>query len=525
MTRVNVNKALISVSDKAGLEPLGRTLIDIGAEMISSGGTHRFLTERSIPCRKVEDVTAFPEMLGGRVKTLHPNIFGGILSIRDDPQHRADMRARNLSEIDLVVVNLYPFEQTIEKEGVTLEEAIEKIDIGGPSLIRAAAKNYRFVTVVVDPGDYLPLIEQLEGGEGIDLQMRKDLALKAFNHTSSYDIAIANYLQERFNPGEPWGDSLRYRYERVQEIRYGENPHQKGAYFKDPRFKGVSVANSEVLWGKALSYNNIYDIDAVMDILMEFPNQECCAIVKHNNPSGVALGRKGTPSPIADAYIRALECDDLSAFGGIIGLNRECDLTTAQLVVQRFFEVVVAPSYDGEALDLLKSKKNLRIIRTNMPIESHGPPDNRMIKVRGGALIQTMKWPETDPMKWDVVSKRKPSDTELEDMAFASRVVKHVKSNCVVLARDLCTTGIGAGQMSRVDSCFMAVHKAGDKARGSVLSSDAFFPFRDGIDELAPHGIVAVAQPGGSIRDKEIIKAIDDHGMSMVFTGVRLFKH
>ncbi len=518
-------RILISVSDKRRVEIFAGKLSDLGYEIISSGGTYRYLMERNIQCTKVEDVTNFPEMLDGRVKTLHPRIFGGILGRRDLDTHIAQMKEHSIDGIDMVVVNLYPFESTIAKEDVDLAEAIEQIDIGGPSLIRAAAKNYNDVVVIVDPADYDRVIsELLESGEVGELT-RKDLALKAFYITSSYDSAISGWLRKEFEPDTPWGSSLRFRFEKVMDARYGENPHQKGANFKDPSYKGVSVHGSDILGGKELSYNNIYDIDAVTDILMEFPDDTCCAIIKHNNPSGVALSLPGDRSKMADTFERAFQCDPMSAFGGIIGLNRECDLTTAERIGQRFFEVVIAPSYSGEALSELKKKKNLRIIRTNSPIINNTPPEHRVVKVKGGLLIQTMTWPEVDPSKWEVVTKIGPKPGELKDLAFASKVTKHVKSNCVVMARDLCTTGIGAGQMSRVDSCFIAGHKAKDKAKGSVLSSDAFFPLRDGIDALGKVGIISIAQPGGSIRDKEIIEAADEHSMSMVFTRTRLFKH
>ncbi|MGA1793770.1 MAG: bifunctional phosphoribosylaminoimidazolecarboxamide formyltransferase/IMP cyclohydrolase [Thermoplasmatota archaeon] len=522
---VKSKRALVSVSDKEGIDGFCAGLKGLGFDIISSGGTYDFLLKNGVDCRKVEEITGFPEILDGRVKTLHPKIFGGLLGRRDHEEHVSQMEQHSIGGIDLVAVNLYPFERTVSRGGVTLEEAVEQIDIGGPSLLRAASKNYSDVIVVVDKGDYDRVLKEMRSKGDLGMEMRQELAVKAFLVTSSYDIAISNWLMKRFEPELPWWDSLRLRYERVMETRYGENPHQKGAYFRDPAYNGVTVHGSDILWGKELSYNNIYDIDAVTDILMEFPDDPCCAIIKHNNPSGVALGEAGRGGAIADAFERAFNCDPLSAFGGIIGLNRECDLETAERINQRFFEVVIAPSFTEESLSELKRKKNLRIIRTNRPIENSVPPEHRLVKVKGGMLIQTMTWPETDPAKWKVVSKLPPTDEQLRDMAFASKVCKHVKSNCVVLAKNKGTVGIGAGQMSRVDSCFMAGKKAGDKARGSVLSSDAFFPFRDGIDAIAEVGVASIAQPGGSIRDQEVIDAVDEHGMSMVFTGVRLFKH
>ncbi len=519
----NGRKALISVSDKNGVEILARGLSDIGFEIISSGGTFRYLKEKGIECRKVESVTGFPEILDGRVKTLHPTVCGGILGRRDIESHRKEMKEHGIDPIDMVVVNLYPFESTVEN-GADLDCALEMIDIGGPSLIRSAAKNHENVIVIVDPGDYDQVLDKLRDGD-VDIETRRELALKAFMLTSSYDIAIGNWLRNMFHPDQPWGDSLRWRFERSLETRYGENPHQKGAYFIDPSYKGVSVSNSDVLWGKELSFNNIYDIDAATDILVEFPDQPCCVIIKHNNPSGVAISRESEGSSMAEAFERAFLSDPLSAFGGIIGLNRECDLPTAERINQRFFEVVVAPSFTEEAFGELKKKKNLRIVRTNQPIVGSDPPETRCVRIKGGLLVQTMNWPEWDSGSWKVVTKKAPSEEQIRDLIFANKVTKHVKSNCVVMARDLQTVGIGAGQMSRVDSCFMAGKKAGENGKGSVLSSDAFFPFRDGLDESINAGVVSVAQPGGSIRDQEVIDAADEQGISMVFTGVRLFKH
>jgi len=334
-----------------------------------------------------------------------------------------------------------------------------------------------------------------------------------------------DYFSDQIDPNAPWGSELRSRFTKAYDLRYGENPHQKGAFFRDPTFSGLSIANSRVLGGKELSYNNIFDIDAALDILMEFPNDPTCVIIKHNNPSGVAVAREGAASPMTDAFSRALECDPLSSYGGIIGLNRECDADCASAINSRFFEAVIAPCYSDEALGTLRAKRNLRIISTDRPITEESVPENKVVKVRGGVLLQTMSWPPFDPSTWKVVTRVSPTEGEIGDLVFAAKVVKHVKSNCVVIARDRATVGIGSGQMSRVDSCFMATHKAGAKSRGSVLASDAFFPFRDGIDTLAQAGVSSISQPGGSIRDAEVIEAADENGMSMVFTGVRLFKH
>ncbi len=520
----NNRKVLVSVSDKNGIEEFAKGLSDMGFDIISSGGTFRYLTERGVKCRKVETVTNFPEILGGRVKTLHPNICGGILGKRDQEDHRKEMEEHGIEPIDMVVVNLYPFERTVEG-GAEIDTALEMIDIGGPSLIRSAAKNHNDVIVIVDPSDYPLVLDKLKADGDLDLGTRQDLAVKAFMLTSAYDIAIGGWLRDRFHPDTPWGDSLRWRFERSLETRYGENPHQKGAYFIDPSYKGISISNSDVLWGKELSFNNIYDTDAATDILMEFPDEPCCVIIKHNNPSGVAISRKEDGGSMARAFERAFLCDPLSAYGGIIGLNRECDLETAERVNQRFFEVIVAPSFTDEAISELKKKKNLRIVRTNRPIVATNPPEKRFVRIKGGLLVQTMDWPEWSSTNWKVVTNRSPTEEQIMDLIFASKVTKHVKSNCVVMAKDLRTVGIGAGQMSRVDSCFMAGKKAGENGKGSVLSSDAFFPFRDGLDESIKAGVISVAQPGGSIRDQEVIDAADENGISMVFTGVRLFKH
>ena len=520
-----MKRSLISVYDKTNLEYLARVLIDSNYEIVSTGGTHNFLCEREIDCVRVDSLTHFPEILDGRVKTIHPKVFGGILYKRDNPNHIKDMKSRKIKPIDMVVVNLYPFRRTVEERGNDISSCIENIDIGGPSLIRAAAKNYNDVIVVVDPEDYEFIGSQIEAAGDIDIKTRMKLATKAFAMTSEYDSIIHHWFKNINSDETHWGENVALHFNRYMDLRYGENPHQKGALFYEKGYRGVSIPNSDVLWGKELSYNNIYDIDAVLDVLMEFSKRPACAIVKHNNPSGVAIGRKDKKSPISDAFQRALNCDSLSAFGGIVGLNRECDMATAEGINSMFVEVVIAPGYSEDALDLLTKKKNIRIIRTGMPIEDQEPPEDRWVKVRGGVLLQTMKWPTNDPNSWKVVTKAKPTRSQLADMDFANRVVKHVKSNCVVLAKDTATVGIGAGQMSRVDSCFMASKKSNGRSVGAVLSSDAFFPFRDGIDTAAEAGIVAIAQPGGSIRDEEVIKACDEHGIAMVFTGVRLFKH
>ncbi len=522
---LKVAQALLSVTDKTGLEELAKGLTELGVTLISSGGTSAFLGSKGIVTESVSSVTGFPEIMDGRIKTLHPAIFGGILARRRSGTHMAELSSRSLRPIDLVVVNLYPFETTVSRDGATDEEIIENIDIGGPSLIRASAKNHEDVIIVVDPSDYGWVLDSLRKTGDLTEEERSKLATKAFALTSAYDSAIYDWMRSKGPSADRWGDSLRMRFERCMETRYGENPHQRGAYFTDPSFKGVSVANSEVLWGKELSFNNIYDTDAATDILLEFPDEPCCVVIKHNNPSGVAVGGTEEADPMAKAFERAYNADPLSAYGGIVGMNRECTLGTAELMGQYFFEVIIAPSFEPEALEVLKRKKNLRIIKSKVPMVPSFPPEMRCVKLKGGMLIQTMEWPPFDPAGWKVVTKKAPDESEVWDLVFAMKVVKHVKSNCVVLAKDLCTVGVGAGQMSRVDSCFMAVHKAGARSKGAVLASDAFFPFRDGLDILARGGVASVAQPGGSIRDKEVIEAADEAGMSMVFTGLRQFKH
>lgn len=495
----------------------------MGYTIVSSGGTHRYLKDRGIVSVAVEELTGYPEMLGGRVKTLHPAIYGGILCRRENDEDMQRIAEMDLPILDIVVVNLYPFEETVRRPGSDMKGCIEMIDIGGPSLIRAAAKNHEHVTVLVDPGDYPFLMERIEKGS-LTKDDRLRLALKAFRHVSAYDISISEYLVHKMGE-DVLPEHLRMRFEKAMDLRYGENPHQRGSCYSSPSFTGTSIHNSRILGGKELSYNNIFDVDAALDILMEFPEEPCCVIIKHNNPSGVSLGRPSEHNQLKDAFLRALDCDPLSAFGGVVGLNRGCDVETASSIMERFFEVVIAPAFDEAALDILRSRKNLRIISTDRPIVEEERREEKWVKIRGGLLAQTMEWPPFDPSGWVQVTEKAPTDGQIKDMVFASKVVKHVKSNCVVLAKDQVTTGIGSGQMSRVDSCFMAAHKAGDRAEGSVLASDAFFPFRDGIDTLAATGVAAICQPGGSIRDKEVIDAANQHGMAMLFTGVRLFKH
>ncbi|HEY1555183.1 MAG TPA: bifunctional phosphoribosylaminoimidazolecarboxamide formyltransferase/IMP cyclohydrolase [Kofleriaceae bacterium] len=530
-----IRRALVSVSDKRGVIELGRALAELGVEILSTGGTASALGAAGVPVVQVSQHTGAPEILDGRVKTLHPKIHGGLLG-RDSEAHRAEMAQHGIAPIDLVVVNLYPFEATIEKR-VSLDEAIENIDIGGPSMLRSAAKNHERVAVVVDPDDYEPIVAELRAAKAIAPARRLQLARKAFAHTSAYDAAIAAYLtsiddaaadhRDREPARRDLPDVLGVQWRRLYELRYGENPHQRAAFYADSRSPLPSavharptVAAAEVLGGKQLSYNNILDLDAALGLCLEFA-EPAAIVVKHNNPCGVAIG-----ADVAAAYRRAREADATSAFGGIVAVNREVDEVLAKLLVETFLECVIAPGYSAAARDALASKKNLRLVAT------HGawtaPTGELAWSIRtiaGGALVQTVDHGMVDLAQAKLASKRAPSDAERADLAFAWRVAKHVKSNAIVFAKDGATLAIGAGQMSRVDSVRICERKAGDKLAGSAVASDAFFPFRDGVDVLAAAGASAVVQPGGSVRDEEVIAAADEHRLAMLFTGMRHFRH
>jgi phosphoribosylaminoimidazolecarboxamide formyltransferase/IMP cyclohydrolase len=522
-----IRRALISVSDKAGIVDFTRALTKFDVEIISTGGTAKALRDAGIDVRDVSDVTGFPEMMDGRVKTLHPRIHGGLLGLRGNPDHEASMREQGIEPIDLVVINLYPFEETVAREGVTLEEAIEQIDIGGPAMIRSAAKNFRDVAVVIDPRDYESILEKLENASGsLTFEDRFELAQQAFLRTAAYDSDVFTYLQ---NPAaeKPEADNAGalFHYEelaltKLNDLRYGENPHQKAALYEvsvmDGLLEFAGVAHAVLLSGKEMSFNNYVDADAAWLLVCDF-DEPACAIIKHTNPAGIALGESGE-----EAYRRALATDPVSAFGGIVAFNRAVDAAAARAVVEIFTEVVIAPDYDDAALEVLRAKKNLRVLRASAPETAEGLEYKQ---ISGGMLVQTR---DTHKLKRDdlqVVSKRVPSEKEVEDLLFAWTVCKHTKSNAIVYARDGQTVGVGAGQMSRVDSVKLGAMRAQLPVAGSVLASDAFFPFRDGIDEAAKHGIVAVIQPGGSMRDAESIAACDEHDLAMVFTGIRHFKH
>jgi len=506
-------KAIVSVYDKTGIADFCRELPDLGYEILSSGGTAKHLEENGIPVTKISDFTGFPEMLDGRVKTLHPKIHGGILAERGKPEHLKQLEVQGMSPIDLVVVNLYPFEDTV-KSGAKLEEIIEMIDIGGPTLIRAAAKNHEDVLVVVDPTDYAKVLEELKGK--VTKETKQALALKAFEHTAQYDSIINNYLREAFGT-EGLSENLNLTFRKAQELRYGENPNQDAAFYKDIFQKETCVASAKQLHGKELSYNNIMDTDAAFELVKEFETP-AVAIIKHTNPCGCAAR-----DSIEEAFVEAHACDPMSAFGSVVALNRDCTKGCAELMKENFIEVLIAPTFDEDALAILKEKKNIRLLESG-PIHS-SEEGYTLRKVVGGALVQTRRSPNATKESLKVVTKKAPSEKEIEDLLFAWKVIEHVKSNAILFVKDGATVGVGAGQMSRIDSCKIAARKAGEKSKGAVMASDAFFPFRDGIDAAAEAGITAVIQPGGSKRDQEVIDACDEHGISCVFTGMRVFKH
>jgi phosphoribosylaminoimidazolecarboxamide formyltransferase / IMP cyclohydrolase len=514
-----IARALISVSDKTGIVELGRRLSAAGLEILSTGGTAKALAAAGVPVREVGDFTGAPEILDGRVKTLHPRIHGGILG-RPTPAHRAEMQAAGIVPIDLVVVNLYPFRETVAR-GAAFDEVIENIDIGGPAMIRSAAKNHERTAVLVDPADYGGVLAEIDAAGEISAATRFRLARKAFAHTAAYDGAIASHLG-RFAAVDAapadFPEALYFGGRLARALRYGENPHQKAAFFEADGASGPSLARAQVLQGKELSYNNLLDLDAALRICAEF-GAPAATIVKHNNPCGAATSEKG----IADAYRRARETDPISAFGGIVAVNRPVDGELAQEIKETFLECVIAPAFAPEALSLLAASKNLRLLVCDVAVEPPGALEVR--SVAGGFLVQTRDRDTANAADARVVSARPPTAAELRDLDFAWRVCKHVKSNAIVFAAGGRTLGIGAGQMSRVDSVRIAVSKARAPLAGSVVASDAFFPFRDGVDEAAKAGAAAVIQPGGSMRDAESIAAADEHGMAMVLTGERHFRH
>ena len=508
--------ALISVSNKVGIVEFARGLSKLGIRILSTGGTANLLKKNHIPIDFISEYTGSNEMLDGRVKSLHPKIFAGILALRNNKRHMDELKKNNIHPIDMVVVNLYPFEETIGKNA-SYAEAIENIDIGGPSLVRAAAKNSESVMIIVDPEDYDPVLKELKIRRASD-GLKQNLALKAFEHTARYDTIINQYFDEKFGEGK-FPDILNLTFKKKQDLRYGENPHQKAAFYVDPFVYESSMGTSKQLHGKELSFNNILDIENAFELVKTF-KEPAATVVKHTNPAGCAVA-----NTIEDAFRKAHGSDPLSAFGGIVALNRDCNEETARLIQSFFAEVVICPKFEKKALEILKEKKNIRLLEAG-GIKTSGK-GIYMKKVVGGLLAQSRESPVSILAKkgFKIVSKRKPTKGELEQMKFAFNVTWHVKSNSIVFAKDNATVGIGAGQMSRVDAVKIASGKAGEKAKGAVMSSDAFFPFRDGIDGAAKAGITAIIHPGGSIRDKEVIDAANEHDMAMVFTGIRLFWH
>src|SRR5213594_1012538 len=510
---VSARRALLSVSGKEGLIEFARGLRDLGFEFIATEGTTKALKEAGIAATTVADYTGLREGLGGRVKTLHPRIFAGILAPTGDEEDLKDLGA---VAIDLVIVNLYPFEATVAKPDVTVDEAVENIDIGGVSLIRAAAKNASRVAVVVRPARYRDVLQAWREHKGLPAKLREDLALEAFEYTSRYDAAIFNYLASRQGGSLPL--ALRLAYDKIADLRYGENPYQRAALYREP-YRFAATATAERLQGKELSYNNLIDLDAALRVATEF-ERPAAVVIKHTNPSGVAIG-----TTLAHAYEAAHAADPISAYGGVVGVNRTIDLATAKAMKGDVLDAVIAPGYEPQALEILKGKKKgtFLILRTRGPFRKDHGVD--MTRVLGGVLLQTTDFPTPRPEAFKVVTKVSPNAAQMRDILFGILVSRYVKPNSIVLVKGERTVGVGAGQMSRVDACMLACYKAKVEARGSVAVSDAYFPFRDGVDELAKGGVATVAQPGGSIRDDVVIAAADEHGIGMVFTGIRLFKH
>jgi len=507
--------ALLSVYDKTGIEDFARALVALEWNLVSTGGTARALRAAGLEVRDVESVTQFPEMLDGRVKTLHPAVHGGLLARRDLPEHMAAIAAHGIGTIDMVAVNLYPFRETAARAGASFGDVVEQIDIGGPSMLRSGAKNHASVWTVVDPSDYAVVLSTLrEGTDGAELRRR--LAEKVFAHTAGYDAAIAGWFASQ--RGERFPEDITLHARRSQSLRYGENPEQQAAFYSENGRGGISALKQ--LGGKELSFNNLLDLEGALLATEPFAGEACCAIVKHTTPCGIAVG-----ADAKDAYGKALACDPVSAFGSVIAFTVPVDSDAAEAISSLFVECIVAPSFADEAIEILGRKKNLRVLQG---VAKWGQDALDVKRVRGGFLVQERTPPLTDQSSWKVVTDRAPTDVERSNLSFAWRAVASVKSNAIVLTRDQATIGIGAGQMSRVDAAFMAVHKAhaaGHDTKGAALGSDAFFPFRDGIEQAAEAGVTAIIQPGGSVRDQEVIAAANERGMTMVFTGRRLFRH
>lgn len=509
-----MKRVLISVSDKTGVVELTRELIELGYEIISTGGTKKTLNEAGIKTLSISDITNFPEIMDGRVKTLHPSVHGALLCVRDNENHLKALKDNKIDLIDMVVVNLYPFKETLAKEDVTHEELIENIDIGGPTMLRSAAKNYKSVTVVVDPKDYERVVCELKESGDTQLETRERLAAKVFRHTSAYDTLIAEYLTNKVE--EKFPETITVTYEKVQDLRYGENPHQKAGFYKKS-FAGYSLGNAKQLHGKELSYNNIQDANAALEILKEFTEPTVVA-VKHMNPCGVGSGKN-----IDEAWTRAYEADKVSIFGGIVVANSCITKLVAEELSKLFLEIVIAPRFEKEALEIITQKKNIRVLQIDMNSEILNKM--KVTSVMDGALIQEFDEMKISKNELVCVTERKPTDVEIEELIFSWNVVKHVKSNAIVIGKDNQTVGIGAGQMNRVGAAKIALEQGGEKCMGAVLASDAFFPMDDTVELATKYGIKAIIQPGGSIKDSLSIEACNRHGIAMVFTGVRHFKH
>ena len=509
-----MKRALVSVSDKTGLVEFVSGLVELGYEIISTGGTKKALENAGIKTIGISEITGFPEIMDGRVKTLHPNVHGALLCVRDNPSHVAQIKEHNIEYIDLVCVNLYPFKQTLLKEGVSHDEIIENIDIGGPSMLRSASKNYRYIPVIVDAKDYDMVLNELKGNGETTLKTREYLAAKVFRHTASYDTIIAQYLTDKV--GEKFPENFTVTYEKVQDLRYGENPHQQAAFYKNynPQY---SLANAKQLHGKELSYNNIQDANAAIEILKDF-KEPCVVGLKHMNPCGIGIGNN-----LEEAWDKAYEADSTSIFGGIVATNQVVDAPTATKLSQIFLEIIIAPGFDKEAFDILSKKKNIRLMEldTNLEVSTK----LKVTNVNDGLLVQDADLKNITEDELTCVTNRKPTEEEMKQLLFAWKAVKHVKSNAIVLVKNNMTIGVGAGQMNRVGAAKIAIEQAGEKAKGSVMGSDAFFPMPDTVESAVAAGITAIIQPGGSIKDQLSIDVCNEHNIAMVYTGVRHFKH
>lgn len=510
-----MKRALISVSDKTGVIDFAKELEELNFEILSTGGTKKLLEEAGINVKAVDEVTGFPEILGGRVKTLHPAIHGGLLAKKDDPSHMQQIEEQGIQGIDVLCVNLYPFQKTIENPDVTVTDAIENIDIGGPAMLRAAAKNYESVTVVVDAADYASVITELQKNGNPTRELKRRLAAKVFRHTASYDALIAEYMTNL--SGEDTPEKVTYTYELKQTLRYGENPHQQASFYRKPLGSPFSIANAEQLHGKELSFNNIRDADAAIHMAKEF-SEPAAVAVKHMNPCGVGVGANAS-----EAFSKAYEADSTSIFGGIVAFNREVGADAAEQLKGIFLEIIIAPQFTEEALEILTAKKNIRLL--TIPFDAKNAPENIISSVEGGLLVQDEDLLTLEDAQLTYPTEREPSEEEMKSLALAWKVVKHVKSNAIVVAGDSMTLGIGAGQMNRVGAAKIALEQAGERAKGAVLASDAFFPMSDTVEEAAKAGITAIIQPGGSVRDDESIQMANQYGIAMIFTGVRHFKH